>query len=862
MNLEKYTNRLKMIVQNAQELALGEDHQQVGSEHFLKALLEADDGLVRQLIHLAGGDFASILLAVDKELGKLPKITGNNQIFLANEMAKILVDTKKLARESGDNFVTVEFLFLALAQSESSLVQKIIRDSGCSTEGIKQAILKLRKGKTADTAQSEGERNVLEKYTKDLTKIAGEGKLDPVIGRDDEIRRAMQVLARRTKNNPVLIGDPGVGKTAVVEGLAQRIISKDVPECLRDKRLLTLDLGSVIAGAKFRGEFEDRIKAIMSEITEAAGGIILFIDELHTLVGAGAAEGAMDASNMLKPALSRGDLRCIGATTIDEYRKHIEKDTALARRFQPIMIMQPSVEETVSILRGLRAKYEIHHGIKISDNAIVSAATLSNRYITDRFLPDKAIDLIDESASRIRMQVDSKPEKIDKLDRKIIQLRIEEGALKREKDHASKDRLKKLNKKLGILERDSEKLTKLWEDEKGKINQARAIERKIDDHKKELEIAQREGDLARAGELIYGVIPKLKAQLKDSSVATGSGLLKEQVTSKDIAAIVAKWTGIPIEKMLLGEQEKLVDMERYISQRIVGQTNAVRAVSDAVRRARAGLQDPNRPIGSFLFLGPTGVGKTELTKALAEFLFDEESALLRIDMSEYMEKHSVARLIGSPPGYVGYEEGGALTETVRRRPYQVILFDEIEKAHSDVYNILLQVLDDGRLTDGHGHTVDFRNTLIILTSNLGSEFLTDSKFLVNAKAVNENIMKIVRDTFKPEFINRLDEMIIFDRLSENDMDKIVDLRLNQFRKILLDKNITLHVSGSARKWLSKKGYDPIYGARPLQRVIQKHLQNPIATLMLKNGIKNGEIVEVSEAGDTLLISGEALKKAS
>jgi ATP-dependent Clp protease ATP-binding subunit ClpB len=855
MNFEKYTERAQGFVQSAQTYALGQGNQQFAPEHLLKVLLDDPEGMAAGLIERAGGRPKDAQLATEAALAKMPKVSGGaGQLYLSQPLARVFTTAEQLAEKAGDSYVTVERLLLALAMEKEAATAKILADAGVTPTGLNQAINALRQGRTADTASAESGYDALKKYARDLTEAAREGKLDPVIGRDEEIRRTIQVLSRRTKNNPVLIGEPGVGKTAIAEGLALRIVNGDVPESLKDKKLMALDMGALIAGAKYRGEFEERLKAVLSEITAAAGGIILFIDELHTLVGAGKAEGAMDASNLLKPALARGELHCVGATTLDEYRKHIEKDAALARRFQPVFISEPTVEDTISILRGLKEKYEVHHGVRITDSAIVAAATLSNRYITDRFLPDKAIDLMDEAASRLRMQVDSKPEALDELDRRVIQLKIEREALKKETDQASKDRLQRLEKELADLEEQSNALTQRWQAEKEKLGAASKLKEQLDQARFDLETAQRRGDLAKAGELAYGVIPALEKQLAEAEAQErkAGDLVEEAVTPDHIAQIVSRWTGVPVDKMLEGEREKLLRMEDELAKRVVGQGEAVQAVSKAVRRARAGLQDPNRPIGSFMFLGPTGVGKTELTKALAWFLFDDETALIRIDMSEYMEKHSVARLIGAPPGYVGYEEGGALTEAVRRRPYQVILFDEIEKAHPDVFNVLLQVLDDGRLTDGQGRTVDFRNTLIVMTSNLGAEYLVNLKETEDVDAVRDQVMSVVRANFRPEFLNRVDDVILFHRLKREQMEAIVDIQLTRLRKLLEDRKIAISLDKSARKWLADKGYDPAYGARPLKRVIQKELQDPLAEKILGGDIRDGDEVKVTAGSDRLL----------
>ncbi|MEQ9056425.1 MAG: ATP-dependent chaperone ClpB [Roseovarius confluentis] len=855
MDLSKFTERSRGFIQAAQTIAIRESHQKLAPEHILKALMDDPEGMASNLIKRAGGEPARVVQALDLSLGKIPKVSGDaGQTYMDGQTVKLLDEAGKLAKKAGDSFVPVERLLTALAMVKSP-AKDALEQGGLSAQALNEAINDIRKGRTADSASAEDSYEALEKYATDLTQRAEDGKIDPIIGRDDEIRRAMQVLSRRTKNNPVLIGEPGVGKTAIAEGLALRIVNGDVPESLQNRKLLALDMGALIAGANVRGEFEERLKAVLNEVTDAAGEIILFIDEMHTLVGAGKADGAMDAANLIKPALARGELHCVGATTLDEYRKHVEKDAALARRFQPLMVAEPTVEDTISILRGIKEKYELHHGVRISDSALVSAATLSHRYITDRFLPDKAIDLVDEAASRLRMEVDSKPEELDALDREILQKQIEAEALKKEDDAASKDRLEKLEKELADMQEKSSQMTAKWQAERDKLAGARDIKEQLDRARIELDHAKREGNLAKAGELSYGVIPQLEKQLAEAEKAEEDGdvMVEEAVRPEQIAQVVERWTGIPTAKMLEGEREKLLGMEGNLHRRVIGQDAAVKAVANAVRRARAGLNDENRPLGSFLFLGPTGVGKTELTKAVAEFLFDDDSAMVRIDMSEFMEKHSVARLIGAPPGYVGYDEGGVLTEAVRRRPYQVVLFDEVEKAHPEVFNVLLQVLDDGVLTDGQGRTVDFKQTLIILTSNLGSQALSQLPEGSDAADAKRDVMDAVRSHFRPEFLNRLDEIVVFDRLNRDQMDGIVDIQMARLLKRLAGRKITLELDDDARKWLADEGYDPVYGARPLKRVIQKALQDPLAEGLLAGDILDGSTVPVSAGADGLII---------
>ena len=853
MNLEKFTERSRGFLQAAQTIAMRESHQKLGPEHLLKALMDDDQGLAANLIKSSGGDPARVLESVDAVLGKVPKVTGDaGQVYMESATGKVLAEAEKLATKAGDSFVPVERILMALSMVKSK-AKDALDAGGVSAQKLNAAINDIRKGRTADSASAEDGYDALKKYATDLTEAARKGKIDPIIGRDEEIRRAMQVLSRRTKNNPVLIGEPGVGKTAIAEGLALRIVNGDVPESLQNKQLLSLDMGALIAGAKYRGEFEERLKSVLTEVTEAAGEIILFIDEMHTLVGAGKTDGAMDAANLIKPALARGELHCVGATTLDEYRKHVEKDAALARRFQPVLVDEPTVEDTISILRGIKEKYELHHGVRISDSALVSAATLSHRYITDRFLPDKAIDLMDEAASRLRMEVDSKPEELDALDREILQKQIEAEALKKEDDTASKDRLEGLEKELSELSERSAEMTAQWQGERDKLASARDLKEALDKARIELDTAKRAGDLGKAGELSYGVIPELEKKLSEAEGLEDAKMVSEAVRPEQIALVVERWTGIPTSKMLEGEREKLLRMEDEIGKRVIGQKPAVTAVANAVRRARAGLNDENRPLGSFLFLGPTGVGKTELTKAVAEFLFDDDSAMVRIDMSEFMEKHSVARLIGAPPGYVGYDEGGVLTEAVRRKPYQVVLFDEVEKAHPDVFNVLLQVLDDGQLTDGQGRTVDFKQTLIVLTSNLGAQSLSQLPEGADASEAKRDVMDAVRAHFRPEFLNRLDETIIFDRLARADMDGIVDIQLGLLAARLAARKITLDLDDAAKKWLADEGYDPVFGARPLKRVIQGSLQNELAEMLLAGDVLDGATVTVSAGAEGLII---------
>lgn len=866
MDIERYSDRCRGFIQAAQTIALRQNNQRLTPEHILKALLDDKEGLAANLIRAAGGNPDSALSDVDVALGKLPQVEGSGagDLHLDPKTARVFAAAEDVADKAGDKFVTAERLLLALLLSPQTESADILKRAGLTADALNRTINEVRKGRKADSAGAEDQFDALKRFAQDLTERAKAGKLDPVIGRDEEIRRTVQVLSRRSKNNPVLIGEPGVGKTAIAEGLALRIAAGDVPDSLKDKRIMALDMGSLIAGAKYRGEFEERLKGVLSEVSHSDGEIILFIDEMHTLVGAGKTDGAMDASNLLKPALARGELHCIGATTLNEYRKYVEKDAALERRFQPVMVEEPSVEDTVSILRGLKEKYELHHGVRITDGALIAAANLSNRYITERFLPDKAIDLMDEAASRLRMEAESKPEEIDELDRRIIQLKIEREALKKEKDAASKDRLVELEDELAGLEASSRELTARWQAEKDKLKGEKDLKEQLEEARHQLEVAQRSGNYAKAGELQHAIIPDLERRINTASAVSESAMLREEVTDQDIASVVSRWTGVPVDRMLEGERDKLLRMEDEIGKRVIGQSEAVAAVSRSVRRARAGLQDPNRPLGSFLFLGPTGVGKTELTKALAAFLFNDDTAMVRIDMSEFMEKHAVSRLIGAPPGYVGYEEGGVLTEAVRRRPYQVILFDEIEKAHSDVFNVLLQVLDDGRLTDGQGRTVDFSNTIIILTSNLGSHLLAEMKDASELDVVREGVMEVVKASFRPEFLNRLDEILLFHRLDRSHMSAIVDIQLARLQKLLDDRKIVLDVDEKARVWLADTGYDPVYGARPLKRTIQRYVQDPLAELLLAGSVKGGEHVSVStsEDGLTLVPASKTMKEVA
>ncbi len=863
MRFDRFTQKAQEAVQAAQDLAHEYRHPQIEPEHLLKALIEQEGGVVPSLLERMGVDARAVLASIQQALAAKPRATGAGlQISVSRELADILEEAEEIAKAMRDEYTSTEHLLMAMAQPKAGAVRELLARHGIDYNAIMQGLAAVRGSQRVTSPTPEAQYEALAKYGRDLTEAARKGQLDPVIGRDDEIRRVIQILSRRTKNNPVLIGEPGVGKTAIVEGLAQRVVRGDVPAGLKDKRIVALDLGALVAGAKYRGEFEERLKAVLKEIQAAEGQIILFIDEMHTLVGAGAAEGAVDASNMLKPMLARGELHAIGATTLDEYRKHIEKDAALERRFQPVFVGEPSVEDTISILRGLKERYEVHHGVRITDSAVIAAATLSHRYIADRFLPDKAIDLVDEAAAALRMQIDSKPAELDEVDREIMQLEIEREALKKEKDKASQERLQRLEQELQELHARSAELTRRWEAEKSAIQRVQEIKTQIDQVRVEIEQAERQYDLQKVAELRYGKLRQLEQELGEAeqrlrSLQQDGALLKEEVGAEEIAAIIAKWTGIPVSRLLEGEVEKLIHMEERLHERVVGQDEAIKAVAAAVRRARAGLQDPNRPIGSFIFLGPTGVGKTELARALAEFLFDDERAMVRIDMSEYQERHTVARLIGAPPGYVGYEEGGQLTEAVRRRPYSVVLFDEIEKAHLEVFNVLLQVLDDGRLTDGQGRTVDFKNTLVIMTSNLGSSVWLNGRGPDREEAARRAVMEALRAAFRPEFLNRIDEIVIFHPLEREDLKQIIEIQLKRLRRLLAERKIEIQVTDAAKELLIREGYDPVYGARPLKRVLQRRIQDPLALQVLQGAVREGDLVVIDAAGDELTLTAVA-----